>query len=321
MVVVSNLRLIGILHGILIVGLIGYYMMRLSGGSSSGSRRGKGGGQIVLLRLVIMIVGYLGLFFGRLIKAAVSRQREYLADAAAVQFTRNPAGVGGALKKIGGLLRQSFLQSPAAETASHMFFGSAIHRWAHSPLSTHPPLVDRVRAVDPNFDGKFPKIIVARRHEVPESKTPDTGPPSEKRSGLEKLFPGLGFSEKIPIEPAIVLAAVGAPTAEHVDYCSQLIAALPQMVEKSAREPFGARCVVFALLLDSNDVVRQKQLQLLASKEGESTSREVAQLADQLTQLSKSSRLPLIDIAQGTLRRLSSEQYRRDSNARHRAAC
>ena len=86
------------------------------------------------------IIGYIGLFFARLIKAAVSRQREYLADAAAVQFTRNPGGIGGALKKIGGLSAGSLLQAPEAETASHMFFGNAIRGLWFPGFATHPPL-------------------------------------------------------------------------------------------------------------------------------------------------------------------------------------
>ena len=130
-----------------------------------------------------MIVGYVGLFFGRLIKAAVSRQREYLADASAVQFTRNHAGIGGALKKIGGLAGQSYVNSPAAETASHMFFGSAVRQWAYSPFGTHPPLVNRIRAIDPQFDGIFPNISPVRP-KLPAYKTvtPTVVPPSESRA-------------------------------------------------------------------------------------------------------------------------------------------
>ena len=109
----------------------------------------------------------------------------------------------------------------------------------------------------------------------------------------------------------MVLAAVGAPTMQHVDYSAKLIASLPDSVEQAAREPFGARCVVFALLLDADDTVRQQQLTLLHDKEGEATKRETARLAEQMTQLPKTTRLPLIEIAQGTLRQLSPEQYRR----------
>ncbi len=308
-----NLQLIGILHGILIVGLIGYYMLRLSGGSNRGSRRGKGGGgQIALIGLVIMVVGYVGLFFGRIIKAAVTRQREYLADASAVQFTRNPLGIGGALKKIGGLPGHSFVQAAGVEAASHMFFGSAIRHWLHSPFATHPPLENRMRAIEPQFDGVFPRVAPIVRHRrdyQAKLRKPAGQPSSTGRRGLEKLFPGLGFDDKLPIEPAAVLAAIGAPTTQHVEYSSKLVASLPEEVEHAAREPFGARCVVFSLLLDRDSTVRQKQLKLLEDNDDNSTARETERLAEQVGRIDKSTRLPLIEIAQGTLRQLSPKQY------------
>ena len=308
-----NLRLIGLLHGILVVGLIGYYMLRTGGGSGrSSGRGGKGGVQIIALGLVILVVGYVGLFFGRLIKAAVSRQREYLADASAVQFTRNPLGIGGALKKIGGLFGSSFIGVPSAETASHMFFGSAFRHWAHSPFATHPPLADRVRAIDPQFDGSFPKIQRTARPEPSAVKSrPPAAPAGEVLAGLGKPLRGLGFGERFPLDPAGVIAAVGAPSMDHVDYSSQLLSSLPASVTAAIREPFSARCVVFALLLDSDHEIRQLQIRLLIDEEGEPASRESARLAEQLAQIDKSVRLPLVEFVQGTLRQLSPEQYSR----------
>lgn len=306
-----NLRLIGILHGILVVGLIGYYIMHMDGGSRGGSNRGKGAGRIVLLGLLVMVIGYLGLFFGRVIKAAVSRQREYLADAAAVQFTRNPTGIGGALKKIGGLVEQSDIESPAVETASHLFFGSAIRWSAHSPFATHPPLLNRVRAIDPQFNGNFPRIKPLKRPPPPAApQTPAKSPP-DKVPVLDSLFPGLGFGDRVPIDPAMVLAAVGAPTTEHVAYSSKLISSLPERLNGSAREPFGARCIVFALLLDSDDHARQQQLNMLNEQEGAGTANETARAATQLESFERRAMLPLVEIIQGTLRQLSPQQYRR----------
>ncbi len=310
-----NLRLIGILHGILVVGLIGHYMMRFLGGGSGSrgsSHRAKGGGQLVLLGLVIMVVGYVGLFFGRLIKAAVSRQREYLADASAVQFTRNPAGVTGALKKIGGLLNSSYVESPVAEVASHMFFGSAIRRWAHSPYRTHPPLELRIRAIEPSFDGVYPKIQPIKRPMATGRRPPKVEAVKPVKSkALDTLFPGMGFSERVPIEPAMVLAAVGAPTMQHMEYSASLLGNLPPAIETAPREPFGARCVVFALLLDTDQQVRARQIDAIRQHDGDATSNETVRLASALDQIDKSARLPLIEIAQGTLRQLSGEQYGR----------
>src|SRR5690606_14424121 len=118
------------------------------------------GGQasIALLGLAIILVGLIGVFFGRLIQAAVSRQREFLADASAVQFTRNPAGITGALKKIGGSTFGSRLASAHATESSHLFFANALTMAGAGPWATHPPLLERIRATEPSFDGRFPAV-------------------------------------------------------------------------------------------------------------------------------------------------------------------
>ena len=141
-----NIHLMGLLHGILLVALLGEILMRTGGRTSDRSR-------LVLFvgGWMLLTTGYLGLFFGRMIKAAVSREREYLADAAAVQFTRNPAGLVGALKKIGGYSRGSEVERPNAEFASHLFFASGIA----SLFSTHPPLGERILRIDPGWDEEY----------------------------------------------------------------------------------------------------------------------------------------------------------------------
>jgi Zn-dependent protease with chaperone function len=153
-----NIRLMGLLFGILLIAVLGQILLR-SGSLSSrrgagGDRRG-GAGQIALIGLALVLVGYIGVFFGRLIQAAVSRQREYLADAAAVQFTRNPAGIGGALLKIlestaeGGA--GATVRNPHAVEAGHLFFASDLRRLVVRGFSTHPPLMERIRRVDPEL--------------------------------------------------------------------------------------------------------------------------------------------------------------------------
>ncbi len=154
-----NLRLVGVLHGILILAVIGYYILR--GGVHSGGSGKKGGaGAIFLVAIGLIVIGGVGLLFGRLIKAAVSRQREFLADASAVQFTRYPAGIAGALKKIGGLSRGSRINDAHAGEVSHMFFGEAVSALGLDWLGTHPPLADRIRRIDPSFDGQIGRAHV-----------------------------------------------------------------------------------------------------------------------------------------------------------------
>jgi len=152
-----NIRLIAILNGILFIGHIGYYLLRAGRGSRIGissRNRNEGTAGIMLLGVGLVIIGYLGSFFGNLIKAAVSRQREYLADASAVQFSRNPRGIAGALKRIGGYESSSRIRHGNADEMSHLFFGEAISRWA-AIFATHPPLDKRIRRVDPSWNGRF----------------------------------------------------------------------------------------------------------------------------------------------------------------------
>jgi len=144
-----NLRLIGLIFGILCLTIIGRILIRTRGRKNP----------LPLLGIALIVIGWAGVVFGRLIQAAVSRQREVLADASAVQFTRNPAGLAGALKKIGGLAEGSHLKSPHAEEASHLFFANGMGESIFS-FATHPPLVERIRALDPSFDGKFPTIVI-----------------------------------------------------------------------------------------------------------------------------------------------------------------
>src|SRR6516162_6589397 len=149
-----NLRLMGLVFGILCLTVIGRVLIRTRGRKNP----------LPLVGLALIVVGWAGAFFGRLIQAAVSRQRELLADAAAVQFTRNPAGLGGALKKIGGLGYGSRIESPHAEEASHLFLANGV---GNSLFSTHPPLTERIRALDPNFEGKFPHVTEESASAIP----------------------------------------------------------------------------------------------------------------------------------------------------------
>ncbi len=303
-----NLRLMGLLHGILLIAIIGYYVLRASG-HGSGGRRGKGGGQLILLGLAMLVIGYVGLFFARLIKAAVSRQREYLADASAVQFTRNPDGIGGALKKIGALSAGSRMESAEAESASHLFFGSCRNSLFQA-LATHPPLVKRIRSIDPHFDGNFAAFAKKASSEAPKKKKED---PKSAFEAFKRPLGGLaavGMGEnRIPIDPVIVMAAVGAPTMQHVDYVHGLLDRLPDALRDALHDPFSCRAVVAALLLDRDAEVRARQLQVVHDKLGDLSHQETNRLAPLIEALGAAARLPLVEIAGNTLRDLSPSQY------------
>src|SRR5262249_24058316 len=143
----------------------------------------------------LVAIGSLGVLLGRIIKCAVARQREFLADASAVQFTRNPEGIAGALKKIGGLREGSRVRSPGAEQACHMFFGQGVP--LSGMLATHPPLVERIRRLDPSFDGTFPEVTGT----VDVFEDEDADLPTDAVSLLSGRARGEGRPGSIPLDP------------------------------------------------------------------------------------------------------------------------
>lgn len=294
-----NLRLIGIVNGILVLAILGYYLMRFSGPSRS-SDRDNSGTAMFFLGLALTIFGYLGVFFGNLIKSAISRQREYLADASAVQFTRYPGGIAGALKKIGGLSETSHIRDGHAQEVSHMFFADAFAGAFFRLFATHPPLVDRIRALEPDFDGRFPDV-------EPVSPVDDVDRP-KRRSAASAQFAGAtaGLAGDVAAPPVII----GAPQAQHLQVASQLIADLPPVLVTAAREPFAAQAVIFALLLSRDDqAVRQKQFQMLQSQVDAPLLRETQQLALVVQSLPPKARLPLADMTIPAIKRASPQQY------------
>jgi Zn-dependent protease with chaperone function len=172
-----NLRLVALLNGILLLGLIGEFLLRSAGhrrtfgGSNFGSNnfstsKNKSPAAIMGLGLGLVVIGYTGTFFGKLIKAAVSRQREFLADASAVKFTRNPDGIGGALKKLGGYVGGSQMDVAHASEFSHLFFGEGTGASSlFNALATHPPLEERIKRIDPHWDGQFKQIDIYQESE------------------------------------------------------------------------------------------------------------------------------------------------------------
>ncbi len=303
-----NLRLIGVLHGILVLAILGWYVLhslRYSGRSSGDS---KGGGAIVAVILIVavglLVVGSIGLLFGKLIKSAVSRQREYLADAAAVQFTRLPDGIAGALKKIGGRPETSKIEDTHAEEISHMFFGSALGSRKVQLFATHPPLADRIRRIDASFDGTFPKRVKPVKVK-PEEPKPKPKPKEKPRSPFEAVLGG----GSAPLDPGGVLGRIGLPGMEQLLYAAAILESMPQPLGDAAREPYGARAVIYAVLLDRDAGVRKKQLNALGGRAEAPSYRETERLAPLIDSLADEARLPLVEMTMPALKQLSAGQY------------
>ena len=321
-----NFHLVAVVFGLLVLALLGRLMMEI-GFNSSGRRSSKeGGGAGLLIGIsgaAIMASGYLGVFMGNLIKSAVSRQREYLADSSAVQFTRNPEGLSGALKKIGALSLGSRLLSPHADEASHMFFGNGMRASWFSFTATHPPLLERIKLLEPSFDGDFSEVQFKERHS-PSIKEYAT--PLEKQAGIP--IPGVGDALGQALPPVVmglaaagqarvevgsadaVCGSVGNPTQQHIDFAAALLQSLPKPVREAAREPHDACALVFALLLDKRDeAVRTKQLGQVEDLFGETMAKATLKLSGEVAQLDPRAKLPVADLAIGALRRLAREQF------------
>ena len=293
-----NIRLMGVLHGILVIGLIGYYLLRFT----PRSRNSKGSGGFVLLGLGLVVIGYGGTFFGNLIKAAVNRQREYLADSAAVQFTRNPDGIGGALIRIGSTKEGSVLNTPGIAEISHSLFSQGFTSSLTAFFATHPPLGKRIKRILPSWDGQFKPLV------PPDDSTAHkTAPASKER--LDKSRIGMMAAGAAVMSSTKVVGQIGNPTANHVSHARKLIEAIPEDLKKSIHSSYGAQAVIYALLIDQNVAERKNQLHYLSNAVDTATYNEVMKQTPQTAALGAAYRLPLVDLALPTLRQLSFNQY------------
>lgn len=244
----------------------------------------------MILAFFLLVIGYMGVLLGRLIQSAVSRQREYLADASAVQFTRS-AAIADALKKIGGLSVGSKVKSSAASEACHMFFGKAVG----SIFATHPPLIKRIKKIEPGFTGDF-------------EATGATAAPSAASGGPQQFFSS-GEGREMSIDANAVANNVGRITPENIAHSTAILAALPESIKKEAEDILGACALVCALLLDRDPEEKEKQKQSLRESSSAQLLRQVEIVENSVQALEPELRLPLLDIVIPTLRQMSHEQF------------
>ncbi|MBC24659.1 MAG: hypothetical protein CMJ32_12200 [Phycisphaerae bacterium] len=276
-----NIRLTGFIFGILVIGLIGRGVLHaMSRSTRRYSRRSKdeGGAQLVILviALVLMVCGFVGTFFGRLIQAAVSRQREFLADASAVQYTRNPDGIAGALRRIGGF-KDNSLSSAAAGQYMHMFFTQAIS----SLFATHPPLSIRIARIEnqPVAFDDVPSMAHADESGIPGSRV---------------------ISE---------IAAAGNIDAERIDQAIRIEQSIPEQVKSVAREPFGARALVHAILATGSST-GDEQIRQLRTMTDPAVMHELAKIRPLIQQMPIPLRMAALDMAIPALSMMSPQQWR-----------
>ncbi|MBW4485257.1 MAG: M48 family metallopeptidase [Tildeniella torsiva UHER 1998/13D] len=305
-----NLKLIGVIHGLLLIYIAGRVVLRLSyyGGSSRRSKDDKGAGAVLAAALAMVVIGYLGVLCGRLIKSAVSREREFLADASAVQFTRNPEGLTGALRKIGQIPSGSTMVSPMAETASHLLFGEAngnlsfLGGW----FATHPPLGERLRRL-----GQVP---------IPQGVSPLTVGASVS-SPDESLVMGLHGGTSTAVQPGIAtiaspnpsqfMTAIGTTDARRLEQVRSLLSDLPGEIKSALQNPTAAAEVVYALLVRTKPALQTQQIEYLSNTYGPDCRQRVGQIYNQVRALKPGQDLLLLEALVPALQQLDAEAGRK----------
>ena len=300
-----NVQLMGWIFGLFVIGLIGRVILQVS----PRNRRNSGG--LVALGFAVMVLGYIGLMAGRILQAAVARQRERLADASGVQFTRNPQGLKGALVKIAALPAGSALVAADAEQAAHMFFAEGLSR----VFATHPPILERIRELDPHFDPRELEAAAAEPDQDPTAAEvaghgggAGQGVASQAGAGV---LGGAGLGLPLGAAAAGVglgaashfATQVGRPDMAHIVHAQAVRLALPQPVRELTESPGGAQALVIALLISSDPLVRDQQLAML-SKSANAASLAVIQRVIPLAQaLDPMLRLPALQRSFPALRR------------------
>ncbi|WP_299591266.1 M48 family metallopeptidase [uncultured Microbulbifer sp.] len=310
-----NLRIVGLLHGILIISLLGGWLLR---GSHWGGRDNRGRIVLFAIGAGLLVIGYTGTLFGNLIKSAVGRQREYLADASAVQFTRSNHGIAGALKKIGQHTHGSNLQAANASEFSHMYFASSLKHALLGFFATHPPLAARITRLDPAWKG-----FAAQKTVPPQSSTdiPSTGSALNSRtdarasslhdaeihSGIISKDTGSDYQARLNRVLEAVDNNIAAPSADQVALGRSLLHRVPTDLQAAAHDPFAARALVYGLLMAPGQ--RELQHDILTRSAHPAVLREFGKLQPSMEQLPLACRLPLLDLCIPALKALAPQQY------------
>ncbi len=287
-----NIRLVGLLHGILMLSFAGKMLLQTRSGVA---RRSSAAFPVMFLGLSFFLIGSIGKFFGDLIKAGVSRQREYLADASAVQFTRNNLGIAGALKRIGGYVAGSNVLQPGAEEFSHLYFSNGSKMSLMKMLATHPPLADRIERLEPNWDGQF--ITMAERT--------TTDVPGLSAIASETAMGGV-LSDYVPES---LPDAVGS--IQPVAVAAAILEAIPTELRHAVRETYSVRAVVYGLFLHADADRREAQWGELKQHADVFVRARLRELEPLVLKVDLSQRLPLLELAMPALHQLAVEEFER----------
>jgi Zn-dependent protease with chaperone function len=301
-----NIRLAAMLKGITFIGDVGHILLRSSNRARTGGghRKGGEGSALPLLGLALWLLGWLGGLAAGFIKAAISRQKEYLADAGAVQYTRSAEGIGDALKVIGGYIPGTLVHAARAAEMSHIFFGQIEHHlW--QVFATHPPLGKRIRRIDPRWDGQY--IDREPRRYAKEPRRSGSGEVGVGRAALVAAAMASTLDD-IAEEPPVDADFGPDPTQLEQETAER--EAIPVALVRHSQEPLGAQSLLFCLLISPDPQMRQTQLQQLSQSGVNGLAELVNTLYPAVHELGAPSRLPLLEMCLPALKAMSAKQYK-----------
>ena len=319
-----NLRLLALVHGIVVMAEIGGWLIDLGTGETGSGwaeRNPQLGAIISGLGMAITAIGCIGLFFGNTLKFVVSRQREYFADAAAVQYTSNKSGLISALLKIGGYKAHGRVQARAVESVNFALFVDGSSNWLSSMFVTHPPLAARIRRLEPGFDGTFPVLKASRaRRAGKASKPSDSQKQTEAKHGDSAPVPSSAISGarvqtpakaplRIPLAHGTIISLLCGDRKGPSSAYEQLRQDLPLQIGSQFDSPDGVQAVVISLLLNGTENDRLEQLRFIATHAAPDIHQRVIAVSTHVRRLGPRYRLPLLELSLPLIRQLSQDEY------------
>jgi len=238
--------------------------------------------------IALMLLGVVGVACAAFMQFALNRQREYLADASAVQFTRYPQGIANALKKIG--MYGDTLNNLRAGCYEHIFFSS------HSS----PSVGKRIKKIEPHWDGEFI----------------ETRDKQDEIFSRKKIHP-LTMSIKA-LTVAHILGQItnsGVINDRALKHAKEVLNSIPDNVKQNAQNPLGAEFIIYTLLLDKNHESRKLQCIAIAGKlfkdlkHQDTAVKMLMDMYESIGFLEPVAYLDIIHICASTLKNISANQY------------
>lgn len=293
-----NLRLIALVHGLIFLSLIGSFIVRnFTGRRSSRSSKDNSALAILFIGVALWVLGSLGVLCSRLIKSSISRQREFLADAAAVQFTRNPSGIASALKKILFGPAGDSLSSPRKEEVSHFLFSNSPSNFFQRALATHPPLPVRIARLEPNF--KITDSVAARYAASARDDLSETAQLSSISASTTER------------SSSAMMDSIGNVDGTHIESARRIRTAFPPVIEKILQHSQTAETLIIALSISGESETKLKQMEYLQNQD---RAKSVLEICSTVNHLDPALRLPVVQVALGALKEMPLESAKRFLN-------